>query len=106
MEPTSQGRSTVNIGATVAKHRDIVPFLLSAHAVTGCDTVACYYGIDKGKAVKVLQGGVTFSHIGYPSANMEAVIEQATAFITACYGQNMKVKQCLMCAIKSGFQGQ
>ena len=45
MEPTSQGRSSVNIGSTVAKHRSIAPQLLSAHALTGCDTVASYFGI-------------------------------------------------------------
>ena len=39
MEPTSQGRLSVNIGSTVAKHRCIAPHLLSAHALTGCDTV-------------------------------------------------------------------
>ena len=37
MEPTSQGRLSVNIGSTVAKHRSIAPHLLSAHALTGYD---------------------------------------------------------------------
>ena len=45
MEPTCQGCSSVNIGSTVAKHRSIAPHLLSAHALTGCDTVASYFGI-------------------------------------------------------------
>ena len=40
MEPTSQGRSSANIGSTVAKHRSIAPQLLSAHALSGCDIVA------------------------------------------------------------------
>ena len=44
MEPTSQGRS-VNFGSTVAEHRSIAPHLLSAHALTGCDTVVSYFGI-------------------------------------------------------------
>ena len=42
MEPTSQGYISVNIGSTVVKHRSIAPHLLSAHALTGCDTVAFY----------------------------------------------------------------
>ena len=35
MEPTSQGRSSANIGSTVAKHRSIASQLLSAHALSG-----------------------------------------------------------------------
>ncbi len=44
MEQTSQGRSSVNIGSTVAKHQSIALQLLPAHALTGCDTVASYFG--------------------------------------------------------------
>ena len=57
MEPTSQGHSSVNIGSTVAKHRSIAPQQLSAHALTGCDTVASYFGIGKTKVVTVLEAG-------------------------------------------------
>ncbi len=44
MEQTSQGCSSVNIGSTVAKHQSIALQLLPAHALTGCDTVASYFG--------------------------------------------------------------
>ena len=57
MEPTSQGRSSANIGSTVAKHRSFAPQLLSAHALSGCDTVASYFAIGKTKVVKVLEAG-------------------------------------------------
>ena len=40
MELTSQECLSVNIGSTVVKHRSIAPHLLSAHALTGCDTAA------------------------------------------------------------------
>ena len=49
MEPTRQGHSSVNIGSTVAEHD-----LLSAHAFSGCASVASYLGIGKTKVVKVL----------------------------------------------------
>ena len=39
IELTSQGRSSANIGSTIAKHRSIAPQLLSAHALSGCNTV-------------------------------------------------------------------
>ena len=31
--------------------------ILPVHALTGCDTVACCYGIGKGTALKVLRTG-------------------------------------------------
>lgn len=45
----------VDIGETAKKYISIVPNLMSAHALTGCDTVGGYYGIGKTKAVKVLE---------------------------------------------------
>ena len=45
MESTSRSRSSIDIGATVPNHSDIVPQLMAAHAVSGCDTVGCYHGI-------------------------------------------------------------
>ena len=68
METTSQGRSSAKIGSTVAKHRSIAPQLLSAHALSGCDTVASYFGIGKTKVVKVLEAGNRLNHLRNPSA--------------------------------------
>ena len=31
----------IDVGLTVSEHEDIIPSLLGAHAMTGCDTVAC-----------------------------------------------------------------
>ena len=76
MEPTSQGRSSVNIGSTVVKHRSVAPQLLSAHALTGCDTVASYFGIGKTKVVKVLEAGNRLNHLGNPSANRMSSVGQ------------------------------
>ena len=38
-----QQRSTIDIKATVEKHHAIVPGLLAAHALSGCDTVPTYF---------------------------------------------------------------
>ena len=70
MESTSQGRSLVNIGATFANYKDIASNLLSAHALTGCDTVACYYGIGKSKALKDLVAGYALNHVRDPTADI------------------------------------
>ena len=45
---------TLDIKASVAKYEELMPSLLSAHALTGCDTVAAYYGIGKLTMLKSL----------------------------------------------------
>lgn len=88
MESPVQERTVVDIGETVKKHSSIISELLAAHALSGCDTVACYFGIGKGKIVKVLRSGLSLSLLGDERAEMNDVIEQATSFISACYGQH------------------
>lgn len=61
--------------------------LLPAHALTGCDTVACCYGVGKGTALKVLKDGHSLSLLGVIDSPIESVIAQATTFMSACYGQ-------------------
>ena len=93
MEPISQGHSSANIGSTVAKHRSITPQLLSAHALSGCDTVASYFGIGKTKVVKVLEAGNRLNHLENASANLEDVVCESPAFIAACYGQKYEARE-------------
>ena len=57
MQPTSQSRNLIDIGSTVAKNIDIIPRLLAAHALSGCDTAAPYHGIGKLKVIKKLREG-------------------------------------------------
>ena len=54
-------RAIIDITATVEKHCSIMPDLLAAHGLTGCDTVAQCYGIGKGVALKVLHKSGAFS---------------------------------------------
>ncbi|MEL7308361.1 MAG: hypothetical protein AAGK05_11175 [Pseudomonadota bacterium] len=86
MESPVRDRAIVDIGMTVAKHIDIIPELLAAHALTGCDTVACFYGIGKTTVLKVLQSGLSLSLLGHVDASFSSVLKQATDFLIACYG--------------------
>ena len=45
-------RGAIDIDATVENNHSIIPGLLAAHALSGCDTNASYYRISKGKASK------------------------------------------------------
>ena len=84
-----QDRAMIDINATVEKHCSIIPDLLAAHGLTGCDTVAQCHGIGKGVALKVLHSQVhSLSHLGDDSRTLADVIKQATEFMLACYGQS------------------
>lgn len=66
-------------------HKDKIPRLFSAHALSGCDTVAQFWGIGKGKVLKVLKAvSHTFKNIGSISASEAEVIQEATSFMAAC----------------------
>ena len=84
MESPSKEREILGIKLTQAKHKEIVTNLLPAHAISGCDTVACYLGIGKGKG-KHLKEGCDLSAIGNVDAPLQQVIDQATRFISAYY---------------------
>ena len=57
MESPLRGRAVIDIDATVQNNISIIPGLLAAHVLSGCDSVASYYGIGKGIALKVLRAG-------------------------------------------------
>ena len=82
-------RHVIDINATASANLSIVPGLLAAHALTGCDIVASYYGIGKGKALKVLKmGKLSLSLIGdtrIPIEQYGKVIDEASKFLLACY---------------------
>ena len=55
MDSPVRGWPTIDLNATAAANLWIIPVLLSStcfDTVTGCDTVASYFGIGKGKASK------------------------------------------------------
>ena len=86
MESPVHGRQTIDIWATAKGHDNILPNLLAAHGLSGCDTIAPCYGIGKMKILKTLKQGNHFlSCLGDSNANWPDV-KQATSFMLACYG--------------------
>ena len=57
MESPVHGRQTIDIRATAKELANILPNLLAAHGLSGCDTVAPCYGIGKMKVLKTLKQG-------------------------------------------------
>ena len=82
MESPIKGRTVVVIGITVPKHSEIVEGIHPAHALSVCDTVASYFGIEKATVLKTLRLGHSLNLLGAPGHSMEYVIQ----FISACYG--------------------
>jgi len=64
MESPVKDRVVTDIKQTAEKHFRIASDLLAAHAVSGCDTVAGYYGIGKSKVIKMLQAGYSLKSVG------------------------------------------
>ena len=55
MQSTSlESINVIDINATFEKHVAIVPNILAAHALSGCDTVGIYFAIGKATVIKVL----------------------------------------------------
>ena len=83
-----QSRTVIDINASVRKHENIVHNLLAAHALSGCDTVASYYGIGKATVLKILRTGKYplngFSSLDSPFSE---ALQQAEKFVVACYHQ-------------------
>ena len=66
MESPLRHRSSIYINLTVQNQLPMIPGLLAAHALSGCDTVASYFGIGKIKVLKVLQAGrLSFYYFTY-----------------------------------------
>ena len=75
MESPVKDRVTIDIKATGIELKNIIQDLLAAHALSGCDTTVCYFGIGKGTVVKTLKTqNSPLSSLGNPNANMEDVL--------------------------------
>ena len=90
MESTGSERTLIDIGACVESHKGIIPELLGAHALTGCDTVAQCFGIGKATAMKILKSGHSLQSLGEVHVSMEDIMTRATEFMAACYGSTKR----------------
>lgn len=58
MESPLRQRGVTDIDATVQHNMAVIPGLLPSHDISRCDTVASYFGIGKGKVLKILRAGM------------------------------------------------
>ena len=81
MVGSSHGKSSVDITATAKNHSEYISELLAGHALSGCDTVACLFGIGKGTIIKILKRGYKLRLLGDLNTQIADVIKQATLFV-------------------------
>ena len=81
MSSPIHGRAVLDISEAVERNLDIMPNLLAAHGITGCNTVGTYSGIGKTLALKALP------LLGDADKSIDDVLPECTSFILACYNQ-------------------
>ena len=87
MEGTSAAeRTVIDIAATMKKHAAIIPQLLAAHALSGCDTVTRLSGLGKATAIKHVQLGHKLEKLDEPNAALPEVIAEASSFVAGVVG--------------------
>ena len=55
LEGTGSNRNVIDIGKTAEKQKDVVPSLLAAHVLSGCNSVPMLYGLGKKSVFCLLQ---------------------------------------------------
>ena len=83
---STSSRRMIDVKETVAKHKKIIPDIVAAHSLSGCDSVSVMHGNGKGTALKVLRAGHQLKVIGQQNASLTSVFTEAFNFVAACYG--------------------
>ena len=87
MDTFSDGKDKlISINNTVEAHKLEMKSLIGLHALSGCDTVPMMFGIGKAKALKAVKDA-PLSLLGEKDVDIEKVMQEATVFISRCYGQ-------------------
>jgi hypothetical protein len=83
-------RNVIETNLTIHLHHGIMKNLLAAHGLTGCDTVATYFGIGKPITVLKLLGNTmhNLDALGNTNNSLDDAIKQAVPFVLSCYGQS------------------
>ena len=91
MQATKDGRKVIDIHTAIesVKSKMDPRLLLPLHALSGCDTVACYYRIGKKKALKVAEkhaAKIDLSAFGDLTQSKDEIYKAGCNFVALCYG--------------------
>ena len=81
-----------NIDLLIKQHSDIRKILLFTHAMTGCDTTSCFYGLGKIKAVEIVQSSAEAQQQAsvflLENTTKEQLLINGERFVLELYGLN------------------
>ena len=83
---STSSRKLIDIKETVAKHKNVISNIVSAHALSGCDTVSGFYGIGKSTVFKVLKAGKQLKLLGDSDTPLTCLYNESARFLSSCYG--------------------
>ena len=95
-------KDVLDIGPSVINCRNIIPSVLSAHALSGCDTVAPFFGLGKTNIVNKLRNGKELKSLGDLEASTEDILVESALLISSCYG--FESKDMTECRINSWYR--
>ena len=61
-ESTGKEHILIDIEATVEAHPNVVSHLIAVYCISGCNTVAQFFGVGKGTALKAIHAGFIQLH--------------------------------------------
>ena len=86
MEADFGSRTIININDVVKKHSKIIPNILGAHALSGCNTVSYFFSIGKSTVFTKIYSFAEKLSLGDLSTSVDDIIKSACSFIATLYG--------------------
>ena len=84
MEGFKEKKNVISIKDSVKKHIEVIPQVLSLHALTGCDSVPMMYRVGKKKALPIIRK-LTLLYLGDETADEDQYMNECKKFLAACY---------------------
>ena len=85
IQTTNDERDVLDIDSSIINCQNIIPSVLSAHAPSGCDTVAPFFGLGKPTIVNKLRSGKELKSLGDLEAFTEDILVESALLICICY---------------------
>ena len=73
------------VNKNVEKYNDVIPSLITAHLLSGCDTAPTLFGIGKGKVLNVVKTH-PLHFLGKESSDVNDFMQEGKQFIVWLYG--------------------
>ena len=86
IESCTSTHNVISVNDVISKHATIMPNLLSAHALTGCDTTFSFAGIGKVTVLKKMEAFCQELKLGNMSASFVEIYNSRLHFISLLCG--------------------